>query len=73
MVTGIIGPAAVLFGDDPFRIARAAAYLRVHIVLTIVAARQPSLTILKYPATDISREGFALTFLNRFQQVFGFL
>jgi hypothetical protein len=73
MVAGIIGPAAVLLDDDPLRIARTAAYFRVHIVLSIVAAREPSLTILKCPATDISKEGFALTFLNRFQQVFGFL
>ena len=73
MVTGVIGPASVLFDDDPFRIPQAAAYFWIHIVLAIVAARQPSFTILKRSAADISREGFALMLLNCFQQVFGFL
>ena len=73
MVTGVIGPASVLFDDDPFCIPRAAAYFWIHIVLAIVATRQPSFTILEHPATDISREGFALMLLNCFQQVFGFL
>ena len=73
MVTSIVGPAGVLFDDDPFRIPRAAAYFRIHIILAIVATRQLSFTILKHPATDISREGFALMLLNCFQQVFGFL
>jgi len=73
MVTCIVGPAAVLFDDNSFRIPRAAAYFGIHIVLAIVAARQPSFTILKCPAADISREGFALMLLNCFQQVFGFL
>jgi len=73
VVTGIVGPATVLFDDDPLRIPCAAAYFGIHIVLAIVAARQPSFTILKHPADDISREGFALMLLNCFQQVFGFL
>ena len=73
MVTGIVGSASVLFDDDPFRTPRAAAYFRIHIILAIVAERQPSFTILKRPAADISREGFALMLLNCFQQVFGFL
>jgi len=73
MITGIVGPASVLFDDDPFRIPRAAAYFWIHIVLAIVTARQPSFTILKRPAADISREGFALMLLNCLQQVFGFL
>ena len=73
MVTGIISPAAVLFDDDPLRVSRAAAYFGVHIVLAIVTERQPSLTIPKRPATDISREGVALMLLNCSQQVFGFL
>jgi hypothetical protein len=72
MVTGIVGPASVLLDDDPFRIPRAAAYSGIHVVLAIVAARQPSFTILKHPAADISREGFAPMLLNRLQQVFGF-
>jgi hypothetical protein len=62
-----------LFNNDPFRIPRAAAYFRIHIVLAIVTARQPSFTILKRPAAYISREGFALMLLNCLQQVFGFL
>ena len=73
MVSGVIGPAGVLFNDDPFRIPRAATYFGIHIVLAIVTARQPSFTILKRPAADISGEGFALMLLNCFQQVFGFL
>ena len=73
MITGIVGPASVLFDDDPFRIPRAAAYFWIHIVLAIVTARQPSFTILKRPAADISREGFALMLLNCLQQVLGFL
>ena len=73
MVTSIVSPAGILFDDDPFRIPRAAAYVWIHIILAIVAAGQPFLTILKHPATDISREGFALMLLNCFQQVFGFL
>ena len=73
MVTSIVGSASVLFDDDPFRIPRAAAYFWIHIILAIVAARQPSLAILKRSATDISREGVALMLLNCFQQVFGFL
>ena len=73
MVTSIVGPAGALFDDDPFCIPRAAAYFGIHIVLAIVPARQPSFTILKRPAADISREGFALMLLNCFQQVFGFL
>ena len=73
MVTGIVGPASVLFDDDPFRIPRAASYFGIHIVLAIVTARQSSFTILKHPAADISREGVALMLLNGLQQVFGFL
>jgi len=73
MVTGIVGPSAILFYDNPFRIPRAAAYFRIHIVLAVVSGRQPSLTILKLSAADISREGFAPVLLNRFQQVFGLL
>jgi hypothetical protein len=73
MVTGIVGPASVLLDDDPFRIPRAAAYFGIHIVLAIVAWRNATLAILKRPAADISREGFALILLNCFQQVFGFL
>ena len=73
MVTGIVGPAGILFDDDPFRIPRAAACFWTHIILAIVAARQLSFTILKHPATDISREGVAFMLLNYFQQVFGFL
>ena len=73
MVTGIVGPSAILFYDNPFRIPRAAAYFRIQIVLAVVSGRQPSLTILKLSAADISREGFAPTLLNRFQQALGLL
>jgi hypothetical protein len=73
MVTGIVGPASVLFDDDPFRIPRAAAYFGIHIVLAIVTARQPSFATLKHPAADISREGVAIMLLNCLQQIFGFL
>jgi hypothetical protein len=73
LVTGIVGPTAVLFDGDPLRIPRAVAYFGIYIILAIVAARQPSFTILEYPAADISREGLALTSLNCLQQVFGFL
>ena len=73
MVTGVVGLSGILFDDDPFRIPRAAAYFGIHIVLAIVTARQSSFTILKRPAADISREGFALMLLNGLQQVSGFL
>ncbi len=73
MVAGIVGPASILFDDDTFRIPRATAYFRIHIVLPIVTERQLSFTILKHPTADISREGFALMLLNCPQQVFGFL
>jgi hypothetical protein len=73
MVTGIVGPTSVLINDDPFGIPRATAYFRIHIILAIVTARQSSFPILKRPAADISREGFALMLLNCLQQVFGFL
>lgn len=73
MVIGIVGPASVLFDDDPFRIPRAAAYFGIHIVLAIVTVRQSSFSILKRPAADISREGLTLMLLNGLQQVFGFL
>ena len=73
MVTGVIGPASVLFDDDPFRIPRVTVYFWIHIVLTIVTARQPFFTILKHPAADISGEGFAFMLLNGFQQIFRFL
>ena len=73
MVTGVVGLPGILLDDDSFRIPRAAACFRIHIVLSIVTARQPSFTILKRPATDISREGFALMLLNGLQQIFGFL
>ena len=73
MVTGIVGSSSILFDDDPFRIPRAAAYFRIHIILAIVAVRQPSFTILKHPAANISREGFAPMLLNCLKQVFGFL
>jgi hypothetical protein len=73
MVTGIVGPSAILFYDNPFRIPRTAAYFGIYIVLAIVAARQPSLTILEHPAADISRQSLALVSLNCLQQVFGFL
>jgi len=73
MVTGIVGPTSILLDDDPFRIPRAAAYFGIHIVLAIMTARQSSFPILKRPAADISREGFALMLLNCLQQVFGFL
>jgi len=42
MVTGIVGPASILFDDNPFRIPRAAEYFRIHIVLAIVTTKQPS-------------------------------
>ena len=73
MVASIVGPAAVLFDDNPIRIPRAAAYFGIYIVLAIVARGKATFAILKYPATDISREGFALLLLNCCQQVFGFL
>ena len=73
MVTGVVGPAGVLLDDDPFRIPRAAAYFGIHIVLAIVALGKPTLAILKLPAADISREGFAPMLLNCLQQVVGFL
>jgi len=73
MVTGIVGSASVLLDDDPFRTPRLAGNSGIHIVLAIVTARQKSFPILKRPAADISREGFALMLLNRLQQVFGFL
>jgi len=73
MVTGIVGPASVLLDDDPFRIPRAAAHFRIHIVLAIMAWGKATFAILKCPATDISREGFALMLLNCLQQILGFL
>jgi len=73
MVIGVVGLSSFLIDDDPFRMPRATSYCRIHIVLAIVTARQSSFTILKRPAADISREGVALTLLNRLQQVFGFL
>jgi hypothetical protein len=73
MVRGILGPASVLLDDDPFRIPRAAAYFGIHMVLAIVTVRQSSFPILKRPAADMSREGFALMLLNCLQQVFAFL
>jgi hypothetical protein len=62
-----------LFDHDPFRIPRTAAYFGIHIVLAIAAWGKAPFAILKRPAADISREGFALMLLNRLQQVFGFL
>ncbi len=73
MVIGVVSLSGILFDDDPFRIPRATAYFGIHIVLAIVTARQPSFTILKRPAAEISREGFALMLLNCLQQIFGFL
>jgi hypothetical protein len=73
MVTGIVGSTAGLFDDNAFRIPRAAAHFRIHIVLAVVARRKPSFTILEHPAADISREGLALMSLNCLQQVFGLL
>jgi hypothetical protein len=55
MVAGGIGLSGILFDDDPFRIPRAAVHFRIHIILAIVTARQPSFTILKCPAAYISR------------------
>src|SRR3970040_984468 len=69
MVIGVVGLSSFLIDDDPFRVPRATSYCRIHIVLAIVTARQSSFTILKRPAADISREGVALTLLNRLQQV----
>jgi hypothetical protein len=73
MVTGIVGPAGILFNDDSFRIPRAAAYFRIHIILTIVAWGKSPFAISKYPAADISWKGFALMLLNGLKQVFGLL
>jgi hypothetical protein len=73
MVAGIVGPARVLFDDDPFCIPRAGTYFWIHIILTIVACGKATLAILKHPAADISREGFAPMLPNCPQQVFGFL
>ena len=73
MVIGVVGLPGILFDDDSFRIPRAAAYFRIHIVLSIVTARQSPFPILKRPAADISREGSALQLLNGLQKVFGFL
>jgi hypothetical protein len=73
MVTGIVGPAGILFNDDSFRIPRAAAYFRIHIILTIVAWGKSPFAISKYPAADISWKGFALMLLNCLKQVFGCL
>ena len=73
MVISIIGSSSILFDDDPFCIPRTATHFRIHIILAIVAVRQPSFTILKHPAADISREGFAPMLLNCLKQVFGFL
>ena len=73
MVTGVVGHPGILFDDDSFRIPRASTCFRIHIVLSIVTARQPSFPILKRPAADISGEGVALQLLNGLQKVFGFL
>lgn len=73
MVASIVSPAGVLLDDDPFRVPRATAHFRIHIVLAIMAWGKTTLAILKCPAADISREGSALMLLNCLQQVFGFL
>jgi hypothetical protein len=67
MVTGIIGPASVLFDDDPFRISRSATYFGIHIVLAIVAWGKTMLAILKLMPSDITRQGLAMTGLKSYQ------
>jgi hypothetical protein len=69
MVAGIVGPAAVLFDDNPFRIPRAAAYFRVHIVLPVMARRKPTLAIPKLTPSDIAWQGFAMPSLKPCQEV----
>lgn len=73
MVTGVVGFSGGLLDDDSFRIPRAAAHFRIHVVLSIATAGQSSFTILKYSASDISGKGFALMLLNGLQEVSGFL
>jgi hypothetical protein len=67
MVTGIVGPASILFDDDPFRISRSAAYFGMHIVLAIVAWGKTMLAILKLTSSDITRQGLAVTGLKSYQ------
>ena len=67
MVAGIVGPAGVLFNDDPLRVPRPATYFWIHIVLAIMSSGKATLAILKLTPAYISREGFAPMLLNCFQ------
>ncbi len=64
MVAGIVGSAGVLFNNDPFRIPRAAAYFRIHIVLAIAAWRKAPFAILKLTPSDVARQWLAVTGLE---------
>ena len=57
MVTAVVGPARVLFDDDPFCIPRAASYFWIHIVLVIVAWGQAMLAIVKLTPSNIACRG----------------
>ena len=69
MVTAVIGPAAVLFNDDPLRIPRATSYFRIHIVLVIVARGKAMFAIVKLTASDIAWQGVAMPGLELRQEV----
>ena len=73
MVIGVVGLPGILFDDDSFRIPRAAAYFRIHIVLSIAAWGKAMLAILKCSTIDIPGEGVAPMLLNGLQQIFGLL
>ena len=64
MVAAIVGSSGGLLDDNSLRISRAAAYLGVHIVLSIVAGGKTPLAILEGPPSDIAGESLALMLPN---------
>ncbi len=71
MVTGIIGFPGVLLDDKTFRRAWLSRQLGVHVVFSVDALWQATLTIVKEPPADIAGRGSPLTILDELENISG--
>lgn len=72
MVSGIVGLPGSLLDDDSLGIAPAPSNLWIDIILSIVASRKASFSVLEVTASDVTRERYPTALFELFEQIVGF-